>query len=78
MAPPQYAARVSRLVGPGKTMLFEVEIQPPNRPPGQVSEERVRVVIREDPDAPLERVAAKARYVLASVGQAEWSIEDAG
>lgn len=76
MAPSFYAARISRLVGSRKSTFFEVELVLPDRLPGQVPVQRMRVLIQEDPGAPVQRVADKARYVLALVAQAEWSVED--
>jgi hypothetical protein len=74
MAPSDYSARITRLVGPGTTTLFEVELQPPGRLPGQVPNERIRVLIEDDRDAPPERIAMRAREVLASVAAVEWPV----
>jgi len=74
MTSPHYRARITRLIGPGRTTLFEVELQRSARLPGQVPSERVRVLIEEDRDAPPERVTARAREVLGSVSAAEWSV----
>ena len=74
MVASHYNARVARLVGPGRTTFFAVELEPPDRPQGQVSRERVLVVIQEDRNARPERVAAAAREVLASMAAGEWSI----
>ena len=72
MAPTCYTARISRLVGPGKTSYFEVELVPQDRLPGRVPTQRVCVVFQEEPDASPERVAAKAREVVASVAASNW------
>lgn len=73
MASPHYAAHITRLLWPGTTTFFEVELVPLDRRPGRVPTRRVRVVIQADPDAPAKHIAAKARELLVSLGAAEWS-----
>jgi hypothetical protein len=72
MAPTCYTAYISRLMGPGKTSYFEVELVPQDHLPGRVPTARVRVVFQEKQDASPERVAAKAREVVASVATSDW------
>jgi hypothetical protein len=73
MSPPHYyAVHVTRLVGLGSATFFEVDLEPPGRVPGQVSGERVRIVIQGDANALPESIMAKARQVVASVATAEW------
>jgi hypothetical protein len=72
MPPQHYIARVTRLVGPGRTTCFEIELEPPGRAPGQVAVERVRVVIQGNANALPEWIMAEARQVLSSVAAVEW------
>ena len=72
MCPEWSVAHITRLLGPGKTAFFEVDLEPPGRMPGQVSVERARVVIDERHDAPPEQILAKARQVLSFVATSEW------
>jgi hypothetical protein len=72
MRSPRYAAHLSRLVGPGTTTFFRVEITPSDRLKGQVASEAVHVLVQEAGNAPPERVLAKVRELLASISAEEW------
>jgi hypothetical protein len=76
MSQSRYVVHIAPLLGPEGATLYEIELRPPGpRPPGSVSEDTVRTIIRDERDAAPGLVMVKARARLRAAADGEWSIE---
>jgi hypothetical protein len=71
-----YVATIARLIGPGGAPFFEVELRPPDRPKGGISEQAVRIVMQGTHDALSDTVLTRVRHLLAQMAFAEWWVSN--